>query len=111
MYQSDTEMLFPTRVVPALRHLRGRTWQDLCETVAARPDGDEATLAFGLMMIRLNGCLSCHADSSRAMRGCPACAQPAVTRFKDTDDGLVRLYQAASQEVRLYLDDGTQVQS
>ena len=107
MYQSDTEMLFPTRVIPTLKHLRGRPWRDLVETVSARPDGDEATLSFGLMMIRLNGCLNCHADSYRAMRGCTACAQQAVGRFKEADEGLVRLYQKAQRDVRLYLEDGT----
>ncbi len=107
MYQSDTEMLFPTRVIPTLKHLRGRVWHDLVEKVAERPDGDEATLAFGLMMIRLNGCLNCHADSYRAMRGCTACAQQAVGRFKEADDGLVRLYHKAQRDVRLYLEDGT----
>ena len=110
MYQSDTEMLFPTRVIPTLKNLRGRAWQDLVATVAARPDGDEATLAFGLMMIRLNGCLSCHADSYRAMRGCTACAQQAIGRYKDTDEGLVMLYHKAIKEVRLYLEDGTQIE-
>lgn len=107
MYQTDTEMLFPTRVIPALKHLRGPGWKQLVDQVAAVPDGDEATLAFGLMMIRLNGCLTCHSDSYRAMRGCTACAQQAVTRYKDTDDGLVRLYQKAIRDVQLYLEDGT----
>jgi hypothetical protein len=110
MYQSDTEMLFPTRVIPALRHLRGPAWKQLVDTVASAPDGAEPTLAFGLMMIRLNGCLTCHSDSYRAMRGCTACAQQAVTRFKDTDEGLIKLYQRAGREVRLYLEDGTQVE-
>jgi len=68
MYQTDTEMLFPTRVIPALKTLRGPAWKQLVETVAAVPDGHEATLAFGLVMIRLNGCLTCHSDSYRAMR-------------------------------------------
>ena len=58
MYQSDTEMLFPTRVIPALKNLRGPAWKQLVETVAIEPDGSPATLAFGLMMIRLNGCLT-----------------------------------------------------
>jgi hypothetical protein len=110
MYQSDTEMLFPTRLIPTLKNLRGRTWHDLVETVSARPDGDEATLAFGLMMIRLNSCLNCHADSYRAMRGCTACAQQAIGRYKDTDEGLTKLYNKALNEVRLYLEDGTQIE-
>lgn len=110
MYQTDTEMLFPTRVIPALKTLRGPAWQQLVEKVAAVPDGHEATLAFGLMMIRLNGCLTCHSDSYRAMRGCTACAQQAVQRFKDSDDGLVKLYQKAGRDVHLYLEDGTLVE-
>ncbi len=110
MYQSDTEMLFPTRVIPMLKNLRGRPWHDLVESVATRPDGDEATLAFGLMMIRLDGCLNCHADSYRAMRGCTTCAQQAIGRYKDTDEGLVKLYDKAIREVRLYLEDGTQIE-
>ena len=110
MYQSDTEMLFPTRVIPSLKLLRGPAWKSLVETASAAADGDEATLAFGLMMIRLNGCLTCHSDSYRAMRGCTVCAQQSVTRYKDADEGLVKLYQKASHEVRLYLQDGTQIE-
>ena len=109
MYQSDTEMLFPTRVIPALKNLRGRSWKDLVETVATEPDGAECTLAFGLMMIRLNGCLTCHSDSYRAMRGCTTCAQQSISRFKDTDEGLVKLYKKAQKDVALYLEDGTLV--
>jgi hypothetical protein len=110
MYQSDTEMLFPTRVIPTLKSLRGLVWQSLVESVAAKPDGDEDTLAFGLMMIRLNGCLTCHSDSYRAMRGCTVCAQQSVARYKEADDGLVKLYQKAGRDVRLYLQDGTVVE-
>jgi hypothetical protein len=110
MYQSDTEMLFPTRVIPTLRHLRGSAWKQLVENVAGVPDGEDATLAFGLMMIRLSGCLTCHSDSYRAMRGCTACAQQAVTRYKEGDEGLVKLYQKAWRDVSLYLEDGTQVE-
>jgi hypothetical protein len=110
MYQSDTEMLFPTRVIPSLRNLRGPAWKALVETASAAADGDATTLAFGLMMIRLNGCLTCHSDSYRAMRGCTVCAQQAVSRFKEADEGLVKLFDKASHEVRLYLQDGTLVE-
>jgi hypothetical protein len=110
MYQSDTEMLFPTRVIPSLRNLRGPVWKALVETVAVVADGEEPTLAFGLMMIRLNGCLTCHSDSYRAMRGCTVCAQQSITRYKEADDGLVKLFQKASHEVHLYLQDGTLIE-
>jgi hypothetical protein len=110
MYQSDTEMLFPTRVIPALKNQRGAAWKTLVEEVAVEPDGGEATLAFGLMMIRLSGCLTCHSDSYRAMRGCTVCAQQSVGRFKDGDEGLVKLYNKARAEVRLYLENGALVE-
>jgi hypothetical protein len=111
MYQTDTEMLFPSRVIPTLKHLRGKEWKELVEKVAKQPDGSAETLAFGLMMIRLNGCLSCHADSYRAMRGCTACAQQNVTRFKEADDAMLKLYRAAEKDVAGYLKDGRAVEA
>ena len=109
MYQSDTEMLFPSRVTPTLKNLRGAAWKNLVEKVAPQEDGHEDTLAFGLMMIRLNGCLTCHADSYRAMRGCTACAQQAVIRFKENDEALIKLFKQAQRDVVAYLHDGTRV--
>jgi hypothetical protein len=106
MYQTDTEMLFPSRVIPGLRNLRGPAWRDLVEKVARQPDGHDDTLAFGLMMIRLNGCLTCHADSYRAMRGCTACAQQSIVRFKETDENLIKLFKRAEKDVRAYQQDG-----
>jgi hypothetical protein len=110
MYQSDAEMLFPVRVIPTLKHLRGKAWRELVEQVAKEPDGSEASLAFGLMMIRLNGCVSCHADSYRAMRGCTVCAQQTIERCKQTDEALLRLYKRAQRDVQSYLTRGGQVQ-
>jgi hypothetical protein len=108
MYQSDTEMLFPMRVVPALKNLRqGRVWQELVERIAKKRDGEPDTLAFGLMMIRLGGCLSCHADSYRAMRGCTACAQQTISRFKEGDEALLRDFKKAQRDVAAYLEGGT----
>ena len=63
----------------------------------------------GLFIAR-HGCLTCHSDSYRAMRGCTVCAQQAVTRYKEADEGLVGLFGKASHEVRLYLQDGTLVE-
>lgn len=111
MYQSDAEMLFPTRVIPALKHLRGKAWRELVEVVAKDPDGAESTVAFSLMMVRLNGCLSCHADSYRAMRGCTACAQQNVQRFKENDEALLKLYKKAHKDVKSYLEHGKNVEA
>jgi hypothetical protein len=106
MYQSDTEMLFPSRVIPSLKHLRGSNWKNLVETVADQSEGGADTLAFSLMMIRLAGCMTCHADSYRAMRGCTACAQQTVCRLRETDEGLIKLFKRAQKDVEAYLENG-----
>ena len=99
LYQEDAEVLFPARVVSTLRHLRGEKWRQLVEHVMARPENDPDLLAFGLVMIRIDGCLSCHADSYRAMRGCTLCAQQSISRYKGSDDDLIRLWEVAREEI------------
>lgn len=103
MYHSDTEILFPMRVAPALRELRGPKWARLVEGALQAPDGEESQLAFGLLLIRLAGCLTCHPDSYRALRGCTACATHVVRRHRGDDDDLAELYQRALSDTELYL--------
>ena len=99
MYQNDAEVLFPDRVIPLLRNLRGKEWQQLIDHVLRQGPGSIEQQAFGLMMIRQDGCLTCHADSYRAMRGCSLCAQQAVTRFKGPDHELVAAYEQAKADI------------
>lgn len=99
MYQNDAEMLFPTRVIPLLGNLRGREWQQLVEHVSQQAPGSIEEQAFVLMMIRLDGCLTCHADSYRAVRGCTLCARQAIARFKGSDNELLALYEKAKGDV------------
>jgi hypothetical protein len=99
MYQKDAEVLFPTRVIASLRLLRGMKWQQLVEHVLTLPENDPDMLAFNLVMIRLDGCLSCQADSFRAMRGCTLCARQSLLRFKGTDDELVDMWETARSEI------------
>jgi hypothetical protein len=106
MYQSDAEILFPTRVIPSLRNLRGVEWQQLIDHVLAQPAGSIGRQAFVLMMIRLDGCLTCHADSYRAMRGCTLCAQQTIARFKGCDQDLVALFEEAQADIRHWIDTG-----
>jgi len=103
VYHSDTEILFPMRVAPGLRDLRGRKWRRLVEQAMQAPDGDGPQLAFGLLLIRLAGRLTCHPDSYRALRGCTACATHVVRRHRGDDDDLVELYQRAESDIELYL--------
>jgi hypothetical protein len=103
MYNSDTEVLFPSRVIPTLRGLRAVEWKDLADQVAALPAGSPEHLAFVLMMVRLGGCVSCNADSFRAMRGCTQCARQTVRRFRGTDKDLIDQFNDAKADVEKYL--------
>ncbi len=57
MYNSDTEMIFPSRVIPGLRDFRGEPWQQLVDVVSQKaPESLECT-GFVLMMARINACV------------------------------------------------------
>jgi hypothetical protein len=99
MYNSDTELLFPSRVIPSLSNMRGEEWQNLINRVYALPPDNPDHLAFVLMMIKLGGCISCNADSFRAMRGCTQCARQTIRRYHGSDADLEALFVAARQEV------------
>jgi hypothetical protein len=102
MYTKN-ELMFPHYVIPSLRELRGVEWRELIDQVLAVPEDNEQSLAFVLMMVRLNGCMACETDSYRAMRGCDACAIQTLRRYKGPDRDLIRAYQQALEDVRRYL--------
>jgi len=104
MYNSDTEFLFPPRVIPSLAELRGEAWRQLVETVTGSETTSQQRMAFVLLMIRLARCTSCHADSFRALRGCTHCAQQVVRRFRGEDQVLVDLFDQAQQDITVYLE-------
>lgn len=106
LYQSDAEMIFPPRVIPSLRNLRGEAWKTLIDQVLSQPESAPDVLAFSLMMIRLNACMSCHSDSYRAIRGCTGCAQQTVMRYKGSDGDLIAQWQTARRDIVTYLTTG-----
>ncbi len=101
---TDNELLFPRHVIPTLKRLRGPKWKELVERVETLPENHEETLAFMLMMIRIDGCMACETDSYRAMRGCTACAHQTLRRFKGSDEELLALYESALQDIRLFAE-------
>jgi hypothetical protein len=105
-YHSDTEILFPMRVASSLGDLRGETWAEMVDDACRAPQDSVAQLAFSLVLIRVNGCLTCHTDCYRAMRGCSVCASMAVRRYRGSDEELSALYEDAKWEVSAYLDAG-----
>ncbi|MBN1202329.1 MAG: hypothetical protein JXJ20_10780 [Anaerolineae bacterium] len=106
LYQSDSEVLFPPRVIASLAHLRGDVWQALVAYILNCRENDPDALAFDLLMIRLNSCLTCHPGSYRSVRGCTFCARQAVRRFKGADDDLIRQWDQARGEVLRWLTAG-----
>jgi hypothetical protein len=82
---------------------RGEAWRELVTRVAAAKEESVEQLAFILMMVRLNNCVACHADSFRAMHGCTACTKQALKRFRGTDEELAEMFQEARVEVEQYL--------
>ena len=99
MYQSDAEILFPMRVAPHLRDLRGSMWRAIVDRACDSADASLDQLALTMVMIRLAGCLSCHPDSYRAIRGCTNCATATIRRFRGEDEDLEELIDGAKGEV------------
>jgi hypothetical protein len=106
VYHSDTEIIFPMRVAPYLRDLRGVAWRDLVDKVCWSPDASLDQLAFSLLLVRLCGCLTCYTHSYRALRGCTLCATQTVRRFRGADSELLGLYQISRSEVVEFEENG-----
>ncbi len=100
---TNTELLFPNYVIPALRELRGPEWRQLVDRVLELPADHPESVAFVLMMIRLNGCLDCETDSYRALRGCAACAVQTLRRFRGADRELLDAYHQALADFQEFL--------
>ncbi len=98
-FNPRTELLFPPRLIPDLKDLRGEEWRELVEYVASLPETHPDTLAFCLMMIRLNACLNCVSGSYRFMRGCELCAQQTIARYQGTDEELDRAVRAGQEDL------------
>jgi hypothetical protein len=106
MNNVDTEVLFPLRVIPTLKSLRGDEWAELIDRTQ-QPDGPFAEkLAFVLMMARLGGCITCSADSFRAMRGCTQCARQTIRRYRGNDSELLEQFDHSLKEVEVYQQKG-----
>jgi hypothetical protein len=101
----DSELMFPARVISALRDLRGDQWRSLVDGVREQPEAAGLErLAFVLLMVRLLSCQSCQANSFRALRGCEACASNAVRRYQGSDCELILKFYEAREDVRQFTE-------
>ena len=105
MFNRDTEVIFPARIIPELATLRGKTWQSLLENICALEPLAPEPIALTLMMARMNNCHTCQADSFKGMRGCTHCATQTIQRFKGSDEELKSLFQQSLEEVRQFISD------
>lgn len=103
MYNIDTELMFPPRVIAQLRPVRGVDWQNLIDRVSDKDSSLLDRSAFVLLMVRLGGCQGCSIDSFRGMRGCSACARQTVRRFRGSDKDLVHQFEQAREEIERFM--------
>lgn len=108
MYNSDTEVLFPSRVIPTLQSLHGEEWRRLIDRLISPDALPVERHAFVLMMVRMCGCVGCNADSFRAMRGCTQCARQTVRRFRGSDAEFVEQYRQVLTEVEAYIQKNSE---
>jgi hypothetical protein len=103
MFNPDTEVLFPMRVIPTLRALQGEEWKQLVDHVHSSDAGPAEKFAFVAMLVKMCGCVGCNADSFRAMRGCTQCARQTVRRFRGGDHEILEQYRLMRKEVEAYM--------
>ena len=103
MIAPKAEIIFPPKLIPHLRDLRGDEWRVLVDRVTPLSEMDPASLAFSLLLIRLDGCLKCYAGSYKFMRGCQLCAVQTITQYKGSDSQLLKEYQRAQVDIDDYL--------
>lgn len=103
MFNQDTEVLFPIRVIPALRDQHGEEWGQLIDRLQSQESTPAERYAFVLMMVKMCGCVGCNADSFRAMRGCTQCARQTVKRNRGGDRDLLEQFRQVTREVEAHL--------
>lgn len=98
--QNKTEFLFAHWAVPPLKNLRGAKWSALIERLSNLPADHPDALAFALLMVRLNVCVTCTAQRYRERGGCASCSEYVLTTLsKESEAALLMRYHAAQKEI------------
>ncbi len=100
-----TELLFAPWAVRKLGDARGAKWRRLVNQVAALPETHLEALAFQLMMVRLNSCVTCDAKKYVERGGCARCSLATLALCKDNEDQLLARFRAARKEISKTLKD------
>lgn len=105
MQENGAYLLFSPALISGLRNLRGLAWQGLVDQVTPLGHLEKDRLAFVLMMVQLSGCVTCQADSYKAMRGCALCSLQTIKRFRGSDQGLLDKFGESKIEINKYLQE------
>jgi hypothetical protein len=103
MYNPDTEILFPLRVIAQLKTMRGDGWNQFIDRVSSAEASMAEKTALVLMMVKMGGCVSCNSDSFRAMRGCTMCARQTIKRYRGSDEELIEQHRLLQKDVEQFL--------
>lgn len=94
-----TELLFAHWAIRHLKHVRGPRWQKLVLEVAGLPETHPDALAFQLMMVRLNSCISCDARKYVEKGGCARCSLTTLGFSKESEETLLARFRVARKEI------------
>lgn len=105
IYNSNAEILFPLRLLPEVKVVRGESWTQLIDLISAANSQTIDRLAMELLLVRLAGCMNCDSDSFRAMKGCEFCIRQVLRRFKGTDAELIRSFEQSKKEMNKFMKE------
>jgi hypothetical protein len=103
MLNPDTELVFPIRILPLLKDLRGEIWKQII-TEVLESNNLVSQVGITILMIKVAGCTTCNADSYRAIRGCTLCSQQAIKRYKVPDKELNQFFRKSCNKVKIFLE-------
>ncbi|MCG3139907.1 MAG: hypothetical protein HDKAJFGB_00832 [Anaerolineae bacterium] len=104
-----TELLYAHWATRMLQNARGPKWKKLVQEIQALPETHPDALAFQLMMVRLNSCVTCDARKYVERGGCARCSVTTLNFSKESEEALLARFRAARKEIAQALKQENQV--
>lgn len=104
-----TELLYAHWATRLLQNARGPKWKKLVQDVQALPETHPDALAFQLMMVRLNSCVTCDARKYVEKGGCARCSNTTLNFSRESEEALLARFRAARKEINQVLKQDRQV--
>jgi hypothetical protein len=100
-----TELLYAHWATRLLQNARGPKWKKLVQEIQALPETHPDALAFQLMMVRLNSCVTCDARKYVEKGGCGRCSLTTLNFSKESEEALLARFRAARKEIAQVLKE------